>query len=153
MSNEDCYSYTGVDIFKLVFALLIPTLHIPFISSNWIVIIFLQQYLARLGVPFFYVASGFLLYRREVIKKRLNFKSYLTRIGKLYFFWLAIYLPIFIYKYGFSLNLLQSIVFKTPGYLWYINGLIVGSIMIFLVPVNIHIPLAVFLYTIGICLS
>lgn len=49
-------TYPGIDILKFIFACLIPLLHIPF--GNGVPVV-LQQYVARLGVPFFFAASGF----------------------------------------------------------------------------------------------
>lgn len=55
--------YKTIDILKFVMASLILTLHIgiPYDSQNILCII--EQYIARLGVPFFFTTSGFFIYR------------------------------------------------------------------------------------------
>ena len=57
----------GIDLLKLVFACLIPLLHIPFAEKG--VVAFFEQYVARMGVPFFFAASGY-LYPRIISAKK-----------------------------------------------------------------------------------
>lgn len=49
-----------VDWVKLLFACFIPFLHIGFEADNYIMV-FIQQYIARLGVPVFFMFSGMYL--------------------------------------------------------------------------------------------
>ena len=114
----------GVDIGRIVFACLIPILHISIPNNTLIDVI--RQYIARLGVPFFYAVSGmFLIYSLEQKGRYLAWITYSKRIGRILIIWLLIYLPILIYEKGIDLQLL---VFKTPAYLWYLTGLLVASI-------------------------
>lgn len=115
--------YRGVDIGRIIFACLIPILHmaLPGVATP-----FVQQYISRLGVPFFYAVSGMLLY--SSLQKRTPvdaWKRYVAKITRLLLIWLVIYSP-FIWKAG---NLtVQNILFKTPAFLWYLTGLLVASI-------------------------
>lgn len=42
--------------------------------------------------------------------------------------WLIIYLPIVVVYEGVSWGLLQSVVFQTPGYLWYLTAMLVAAV-------------------------
>ena len=116
--------YTGIEIGRLTFACLIPLLHIgltgtvPFIA---------QQYLARLGVPFFYAVAGMFLVKSIDKKGALPaLKQYIFRIGRMLLIWVLIYLPIILLRDGgLSLN---ELLFKTPAYLWFLTGLVVASV-------------------------
>lgn len=51
--------YKGIDAGRLMFACFIPLLHIPLPHIFGVEVI--QQYIARLGVPYFYAVSGMFL--------------------------------------------------------------------------------------------
>lgn len=56
--------YTGIDIFRVIFACLIPLLHISLPNSMPLHIV--RQYISRLGVPFFFAVSGMFLSKNIV---------------------------------------------------------------------------------------
>ncbi len=113
--------YRGIDIGRLLFASLIPFLHIA-IPKTYIV----QQYISRLGVPYFFAVSGmFLAKKLESGTTSEAWKLYTFKIGKLLTLWLIIYIPLILLRSEFSL---QYILFKTPAYLWYLTALLVASI-------------------------
>lgn len=119
-------TYPGIDILKYIFACLIPLLHIPFGGSAPVL---LQQYVARLGVPFFFAASGFFLARS--LKKRGPKEvvlRHLTRVGKLLLVWLVIYSPILLVSMSDDPTPVRTLLFKTPAYLWYLSALLVAGI-------------------------
>lgn len=152
-------SYDWVDVFKLIFAVLIFTLHIPSLGCTGEFTQIVAQYAGRLGVPFFFVASGFFLGKKlsdKTLKVKVIAKSYLKRVGELLVLWLLLYLPIIIIYRRFSeyteYPLLQEIVFKCPAYLWYLVAIWVGAIPIIFFYRNYKISLciiAIFLYLIG----
>ena len=116
--------YTGIEIWRVVFACLIPLLHISFSGVEFTII---RQYLSRLGVPFFYIVAGmFLAKSLDDRGNVLALKQYGLKIGRMLFLWLAIYFPILLMRQEGTT--LQEIVFKTPAYLWYLTGLLVASI-------------------------
>ena len=120
-------TYKGIDIGRVIFACLIPLLHIAFPENIGLVIV--RQYLARLGVPFFFAVSGMFLCRSiEKYGASQALKKYLIRIGRVLLIWLLIYSPILIAWSESVLRLLQEIVFKTPAYLWYLTGLLFAAI-------------------------
>lgn len=116
--------YRGIDIGRLVFACLIPLLHI---GMKGMVPFVVQQYLARLGVPFFYAVAGMFLIKS--IEKRGAFpalKQYVFRVGRMLLIWIVIYLPILLLREG-GLTI-RELVFRTPAYLWYLTGLLVATV-------------------------
>ena len=115
--------YTGIEIGRVLFACLIPLLHISFSESIGIEVI--RQYFSRLGVSYFYAVSGmFLGVSFEKRGRGETFKQYEKKIARLLLIWLAIYSPIFI---AWKVSI-QEIIFKTPAYLWYLTGLLFAAI-------------------------
>ena len=125
--DESKRIFVGIDLGKIFFAILILFLHIPFhTDEGWIYI--LRQYLARLGVPFFFAISGMMLSsslnKRGV--KALN--RYFKRIGLMLLFWTVIYFPLFLSSTSNVYILMKEILFKTPGFLWYLTASLVACI-------------------------
>ncbi len=118
--------YKGIDIGRVIFACLIPILHIPFKDNVGIDIV--RQYISRLGVPFFFAVSGMFLIRSiDKYGRTEALKKYLIRVGRVLLIWLLIYLPLLIYgaeSYG---KLVQQIIFKTPAFLWYLTSLLFAA--------------------------
>lgn len=115
--------YTGIEILRIICACAIPLLHIR-LTGN--VAYYLQQYVARLGVPFFFAISGMFL--SQSLKKcsaETAWKKYIAKTGRLFFVWLAIYSPLLFLTGSLTL---KEIVFKTPAFLWYIGSMMVASI-------------------------
>ncbi len=121
--------YAAIDFGRLAFALLIPFLHIDFDESN-VFIAFLQQYISRLGVPYFFCVSGmFLRSRIESVCPKDAFKSYIHRTAVMFCCWLAVYLPILLNENGqLSIGFVQQVLFRTPAYLWFLGALMLASI-------------------------
>lgn len=119
--------YRGVDVAKLVFACLIPLLHISFKDSVEIELV--RQYIARLGVPFFFAVSGMML--THSIQKRGKYEAlrrYAKRLASLLVIWLVIYSPILLVSMQDEPNVFQMLLFKTPAFLWYLTALLVASV-------------------------
>lgn len=116
--------YKGIDIGRVIFACLIPMLHINFTGVG---IEIIRQYLSRLGVPFFFVVAGMFLVKSIENKGNVEaLKQYASKIGRILLVWLVIYLPILLLRQeGVTL---QEFFFKTPAYLWYLTGLIAASV-------------------------
>lgn len=111
--------YSGIDIFRVFFACLIPLLHISLPKSLPVYII--RQYVSRLGVPFFFTVSGMFL--SIIIKKHGKMeamKKQLIRISKMLFLWMCIYAPLF----SRSDYTIKEYLFLTPGYLWYLSAML-----------------------------
>lgn len=123
--NNKGKDYTGIDIFKFVFACLIPLLHIEF---DGILIDIVRQYLSRIGVPFFFASTGFFLYgkiKNQPDRKKILL-SYVKKISIMLVFWFVIYFPLF--RLTNTDLSIKTIVLQTPGYLWYLTAVLIAVI-------------------------
>lgn len=174
-------TYYGIDAAKLFMAILVVCIHVvPLgVTENDGVVFYdghihtaaavnflISHCLARIAVPFFFIASGFLLYRKMSIQAfdGAVVKKYLKRIIKLYVLWSIIYLPV-----SFRATIAGSISFADalPGYIrnffftgsssqfWYLTGLVVAvsivSVMLWAKIKPAHIVVAaLILYAFGL---
>lgn len=139
----------GLDIGKMVFSLLIPLLHIPF--DNSILIEVIRQYFARLGVPFFFAASGFLLAKSVNNRGRVfALKRYTKRIGIMLLIWLILYSPLYVKSAEFMSMPVRVMLFKTPAYLWYLSAMLLAAVPLCLLKNNkVSGIIATVLYVLG----
>lgn len=97
----DRNNYNSIDLAKFIAAILVIMIHVlPFGRSNSYTVKLLnygvQNWLARISVPFFFVCSGFFLYKKTTIT---TFdieptKKHIIHLLKLYLIWTIIYLPL-----------------------------------------------------------
>ena len=147
-------NYQKIDITKYIFACLIPLLHIPFETN--IIVDISRQYFARLGVPFFFVTTGFLLTGKMVTKDRIEvFKKQFYRVGKLLLIWSGIYIiPAMLIDGTIKNALFRTLLFKTPAYLWYLTAVLFGLIPFCLIKSKkLRWGSALCLYLVGTLLS
>ena len=142
----DRQNYNGIDAAKFVCSILVIMLHVPpfGVSDDPAILFwngFIQNYLARIAVPFFFVCSGFFLYKKT---SRFLFtfeptKRYAVRLLKLYILWTVIYLPLSSRAFakdteGLShavLAYLQKCIFKgSYVQLWYLPATIFSVLLI-----------------------
>lgn len=168
--------YYNIDIAKVVFAVFVVAIHTlaPFTATLSTEAQRVTTALLSMAVPFFFVASGFLLGNKLSSINREGQQGYLRkwlyRIGRLYLLWTLIYLPYAIY--GFSLDGIsigKSIILYTRNILligenywswplWYLLGMLVSGCIIWLLNrLNIKrtywYGLAILLAIIGILLD
>ncbi|MFR5078546.1 MAG: acyltransferase family protein [[Clostridium] innocuum] len=94
-------TYYALDVAKFISAFLVVCIHTgPLLDVDATGNFILVQILARLAVPFFFVASGFLFFRKLDFKREYNdyenkaqLKHYLWRLCKIYIIWTILYLP------------------------------------------------------------
>ena len=148
MSEEQTRKkYNAIDIAKLICSFLVIAIHIkPFGATDNNILIYIndgiQNFIARIAVPFFFISSGYFLYKKSSKNKYNAYysKKYIIRVFKLYIIWTIIYLPLSLF-YLFRVNNVD--VFQTLlGYLkkcalvgsythlWYLHALIVSVIII-----------------------
>ena len=119
--------YKVLDIMKFVMAIVVVAIHTrPELSFSSPVVVGLFEAVYTIAVPFFFMASGFLLFRKISLplseEGELRIKSYLKKICKLYLIWTVIYLPLTVYGfYQDGLPLLKSIA------IFFRNILLVGE--------------------------
>lgn len=119
--------YKGLDIMKFVMAIVVVAVHArPEMAINSSVVRQIIDAIYSLAVPFFFMASGFLLFRKISLplteEGEQRIKSYLARICRLYLVWTIIYLPLTIY--GFYIDGLSPI---KAGVVFLRNILLVGE--------------------------
>lgn len=142
-TQVDKQTNNAIDLAKFICAILIIMLHVaPFGDTDKGTVFSylnygIQNYATRIAVPFFFIASGYFLYRKTTLSTfDVSYsKKYVIRILKLYIIWTLIYMPIVIYGFYKSQNsLIHSVasyirnVIFTGSYthLWYLNGLIIA---------------------------
>lgn len=148
-------NYNAIDLVKFVCAILVVTIHVaPLGDTETINMISyinfgIQQYLSRVAVPFFFVASGFFLYKKTSASdfNPEYSKKYILRMLRLYALWSLIYLPMAIYSFfKDESGLLHALVIYARNiiftgsyrHLWYLNALIVAvAIISFLLYIKI----------------
>lgn len=126
-------NYKAVDVMKFVCAILVVVIHTsPFGKSELSFII--NQNIARVVVPLFFIASGYLVWGKYKENKNYIYK-YIKNLFKIIIVWNIIYLPFNIYLYnklGKSLiQYLRDFLFNgTYLQLWYLNALLISIILI-----------------------
>ena len=139
-------SYPGIDIFKLIAAILVVFIHTnetqEFIPS------LIVNAFSRFAVPFFFVASGFFmaisLERKSTQTEKSSYiKSYIKRLAIIYLFWCGINLPSTITSYlelysnssiiNIALIIFRRCVFAGSGVYWYILIMIEAALIIYMI--------------------
>lgn len=100
-SRAEHYS---IDFTKFIFAFFVVAIHTkPFINADDVRFLSFYNTLVGLAVPFFFIASGYLItenqriIKQNTLTKRVN--RHLVKLVKYYMIWSFIYLPLAIYGY------------------------------------------------------
>lgn len=97
--------FKGLDFFKFIMAIFVVAIHThPFEEINDKMFTQVWDLVVTIAVPYFFIASGFLLFSKINKEQDKNFqldkvKQYTIRIIKLYIYWTLIYLPITIWYF------------------------------------------------------
>lgn len=111
--------YDALDMMKFAVSIMIAAMHSKALFEVGTSVQFWGvQIPARIGVPFFFIASSFLLFSKNpnpnAQSEKKSFLHFIKRIASLYGFWFCINLPWIIneriYQKGFSLQTLESFV-------------------------------------------
>lgn len=165
-------NYNCIDLAKFVCSIMVVIIHVapfgeadePSLMSN--LNYFFQNYLARVAVPFFFICSGFFLYKKTTLESFSiePTKKYVLRILVLYGIWTVIYFPLAFRALikedkgivHAILTYLRNCVFSgSYSHLWYLPSLIFAVLIVsFLlfkkVPPKKMFFAAVILYVIGL---
>lgn len=131
-------TFRGIDLIKFLCAILVVSIHAaPFgqtgITLNRLLNFGTQHYLARLAVPFFFMCTGFLVFRKQPLEG-FTFRTgahAAWKMYRLYLIWTVIYIPLIINKYlpggHVTLPALVGVIrnFLLTGsyvHLWYLNA-------------------------------
>lgn len=128
-------SYTGIDVFRLVAALLVIAIHTsPLASYSGTADFVLTRVIARVAVPFFLMTSGFFLISRYADGSG-RLRSFLKKTGLIYLAATILYIPLNLYAGYFRgdhllPNILKDIVFDGTFYhLWYLPAAFLGAVV------------------------
>lgn len=163
-------SYCVLDIAKCVAAILIVFIHHGFLFTNkWTALLFVNV-LCRYAVPFFFVSSGFFLFKKitfkkgKIEKKKENFQIFLKyeiRIVILYSVWSLIYGALRFYDYStingdysFLKDYIASLLFSGSYYhFWYLLSIIIAIPIIYFIlrfiEIKYAILMSIILYALG----
>lgn len=136
----DRQNYNAVDLTKFLCSILVVIIHVPPLGGTQradAINYFLQNYLGRIAVPFFFVMAGFFLFRKtsQAEFDLRPIKKYLLRTLRLYLIWTAVYLPLSLHYVrmeetgivSVTLHYLRNVLFVgSYVQLWYLNALIVA---------------------------
>lgn len=127
--------YTGIDLFRLAAAFLMVAIHTsPLADVSETGDFILTRVLARVGVPFFFMTSGFFLISRDVCHtKRL--RDFEKKTAVIYGAAILLYLPVNVYQGYFQTEhflpkLLKDLAFDgTLYHLWYLPAAMLGALL------------------------
>lgn len=128
-------SYSGIDYFRFIAALLIVAIHTSPLSSfsetgNFI----FTRIVSRVSVPFFFMTSGFFLISRYTCNAE-KLEAFIKKTTLIYGVAILLYIPINVYNGYFKMdnllpNIIKDIVFDgTLYHLWYLPAAIVGAVI------------------------
>lgn len=166
-SNKE--TYYVLDLVRFISAFLIILIHThPFEDINNTLDDILINTFCRMGVPFFFMITGFFI-EQKIKKDGLNIKLFLNtskRMLWLCFIWALIYLPVFLINASPNGTLQEQLerfikvtFIDCVGYhLWYLLSCSIGVMLLYWFKrkfINQNIPLVVtiIIYLIGCCLN
>ncbi len=124
--------YAGIDCARLVFAFLIIAIHTsPLAIAGGTADFVLSGVIARTGVPFFFMVSGFFLISRYTCNNE-KLAAFIKKTILIYGVAILIYIPVNIYNGYFLMdnllpNIIKDIVFDgTLYHLWYLPASLTG---------------------------
>lgn len=139
----DRQNYNCIDLAKFICAILVVTGHVPpfGVPDEIGIIAYLnfgvQDYLARIAVPFFMVCSGFFLYNKSTLDSFSiePTKKYALRLFRLYITWSLIYLPLSYRSlkgmdYAVLVYIRNCIFAGSYSHLWYLNAVIFAVLLV-----------------------
>lgn len=150
----DRQNYNAVDLAKFICSILVVIIHVtPFAGAapgsamaqmNYLI----KHCLAKTAVPFFFVMSGFFLYRKTQLSDfdGVAVREYIHRMLRLYVAWTVIYFPIALCGFfrdekgiaSAAVHYIRDFFFVGYGQLWYLLALIVAVVMVsFLLQKNV----------------
>lgn len=141
--------YRVLDVMKFVMAIVVVAIHTrPELSFSSLIVRNFFEAVYSIAVPFFFMASGFLLFRKISLpltdEGKLRIKSYLKRMCKLYVLWTIVYFPLTVYGFyldGISPLKAVAVFFRNfllvgENYmswpLWYLLALVVAVSIIYI---------------------
>ena len=129
-------NFALIDIFKLFFALCIVGLHTGFLY-NYAFGYYVHTIIFRLGVPFFFIASGYFLAKKDVGTNQKNIcLDFIKKLLPMYLLLGTTYIILFAIRYNdFSassllINFWYLITGRSLSVMWYVGALITSAIIL-----------------------
>ncbi|MDE7268366.1 MAG: acyltransferase [Lachnospiraceae bacterium] len=120
-------SFNSIDLFKLLMAVAVVAIHTnPIVDWTNPVAVKIVVIIEEWAVPFFFTASGFLLFHKmeqPYCEKIGHIDNYLWKIIKMYCAWTLISLPLTVYGYVISGNGIVSCIFSYVKYFLFVGKL------------------------------
>ena len=136
--------YPGIDGFRLAAALLIVAIHTdPLACFGTEANLVLTRILARVGVPFFFMVTGFFVLPKTNDARPDQARRFLKKTLLLYIASTLLYLPVQWYKGVFAQSNLAGTISKdllfegTFYHLWYLPAVLLGVIVLLLSLIHI----------------
>lgn len=153
-------SYSGIDYFRFIAALLIVAIHtLPLSSFSETGNFIFTRIVSRVAVPFFFMTSGFFLISRYTCNAE-KLEAFIKKTTLIYGVAILLYIPINVYNGYFKMdnllpNIIKDIVFDgTLYHLWYLPASIIGAAIAWYLVKKLNYPKALMvasvLYLIGL---
>ena len=153
-------SYSGIDYFRFIAALLIVAIHTsPHSSFSETGNFIFTRIVSRVAVPFFFMTSGFFLISRYTCNAE-KLEAFIKKTTLIYGVAILLYIPINVYNGYFKMdnllpNIIKDIVFDgTLYHLWYLPASIIGAAIAWYLVKKLNYPKALMvasvLYLIGL---
>lgn len=127
---------SGIDVGRVVAAILVVMIHTsPFESISPALDFAMTHGLARVAVPFFFMVSGYFLFR-DCKPDTAKLKRFVKRTAIVYGIAMALYLPVNLYNGFFTresrlLSVLQALLLDgTMYHLWYLPASMLGAVIV-----------------------
>lgn len=159
-------TYAGIDTFRIIAAILVVTVHTsPLLDLNETADFILTRVIARVAVPFFFMASGFFLFLAATGDRRDSppagrLITFLKRTAVLYGVSTLLYLPVAVYAgqtqaWWYIPGLLKAVLFDGTFYhLWYLPAAMLGATLVWFLrralPAGWALAVCLLLYAIGL---
>jgi len=125
-------AYPWIDRFRLLAALMVVAIHTaPLASLHAQADAYVTLVLCRVAVPFFFMVSGFFLFRGGFANME-NVKRFLLRTAGMYGISMLLYLPINLYagQLSFPAVIGDVLIDGTMYHLWYFPALMLGVLVV-----------------------
>ncbi len=156
------HKQTGaLDRFRLIASFLIIAIHTsPLLSYSEVADFILTRIIARVGVPFFFMVTGYFLTSHVNYNDMNYIGALIKKLGVIYAISISLYIPLNIYTGFFSEPVSLLEIFKkifidgTFYHLWYLPSVVIGIIIITILVrkagYNLALIFSAILYIIGL---
>lgn len=160
--------YKSLDIAKFICAILIIVIHTaPFGSYSKILTFGFRNIIAVIAVPFFFLTSGFLAFKKidslDGEKRKTYVRQYLKRLVVMYLIWTAVYFVFVAIKWsreGFSvysvLEYIKDFFFEgSYSTIWFLPALFAATLLVYVLHKKFNyrtifvIACVIYLFTLG----